>query len=560
MVTRTTRNIATPGVPAAAFQRVADSLDLKAALKRGAEPNDLLPPRPEDNVGGEVGNRFIETLLRDIQRGSFDPAPAYFVQVPKSSHATRPAALLTLADRVVYEALVDSLRPRIESALLGNEIVFWPRGLQANKAWRAFEASPLTPTGNYVIVADISAFYESIDHESLTERLIRATGRRSEAEAVLELLNRIMASPRGLPQGLPSSDHLATAFVSPIDHDMVRDGFHYTRHGDDIRIAAETYDAARKAVLCLEARVREAGLQLNASKSKILKRSTYEAEQDSIDRTIAETRRQLVDAKARALEDDSEALESALKEAEKEELGWEFFYHGRLSLHEVIDELRPHLEPNDAEIAEKMFESTIAAPPGSINGLPGDAFHQRLALSLVRLAAADSEVPLPHMGELLQTYPDKTELFCSYLAALSDDVPAEVAAQLSIVIGNDRFHTEWEAAWIARTLARVHTHASVAALDVLQRVIANPYGNWLFAIESAKVLAFRGELSRESLAWLWNTCPRALRADLVVAADAMADQHNWAKAFLQASQDDPIHIVVAKQLATSKGTTSAEKK
>jgi hypothetical protein len=547
------RQKATPAdSPAALFQRAADAINLKQALKRGAEPNDLLPPRPEDNVGGEVGNRFIEALLRDIKRASYDPAQGYFVQVPKSSSATRPAALLTLADRVVYEALVDALGPRIESTLLGTEIVFWPRGTRADKAWREFEASPLISGTSYVTVADISAFYESIDHEMLTERLIRSTGRRFEAEALLELLDRVMNSSRGLPQGLPSSDHLATSFVSQVDYAMIRDGYHYTRHGDDIRIASETYDDARKAVLALEARIREAGLQLNAPKTKILKRVTYESQQNSIDETIAETRRQLVDSKARELAENSGALESALEEAEKQELGWEFFYHGRLSLHEVIDELRPHLEPDDTEIAEKMFEATIEAPPGSIDGLSEDAYHQRLALSLVRLAAADSEVPLRYMSALLQSYPDKTELFCSYLAALSTKVPAETAAQLSKVVANGMFHTEWEAAWITRTLGKVHQHASLAALGVLRQILATPYGSWLFAIEAAKVLAFRNELPRESLSWLWNTCPRALRTDLVVAAEAMSHQHNWAKAFLQASQDDSIHVVVARQLAAKK--------
>jgi hypothetical protein len=161
------------------FQRIVDRIDLKSALTRGAEPNDLLPPRPEDRVGGGVGNRFIETLKRSLERGSYDPTPSYFVQVPKSSHATRPAALLSLSDRVVYDALVTTLRPRIETALLGKGILFWPRGLLSKKAWRNFEQAPLMGSDDYLIIADISAFYESIEHEQLAERLLRMTGDRT---------------------------------------------------------------------------------------------------------------------------------------------------------------------------------------------------------------------------------------------------------------------------------------------------------------------------------------------------------------------------------------------
>ena len=121
------------------YQNVVDQLDLAAALTNGSERNDLLLPRAEDKVGGEVGNRFLQALIRDLERGRYDPAPAYTVRVPKSTSATRPAALLTLNDRVVYAALVATLRSRIDSYLLGEEIVLWPRGLQRNKSWLKFE-------------------------------------------------------------------------------------------------------------------------------------------------------------------------------------------------------------------------------------------------------------------------------------------------------------------------------------------------------------------------------------------------------------------------------------
>jgi hypothetical protein len=529
------------------FQQIVDKVDLKAALTRGSDSNDLLPPRPEDDVGGEVGNRFIETLKRNIERGKYDPTPAYFVQVPKSSNATRPAALLNLTDRVLFAALVNALRKRIEGALLGRGILFWPRGAPSEKAWHTFEHSPLPVGGEYVIIADVSAFYESIDHEQLSERLVRMTGRRAEAEALQMLLDRVMGGPRGLPQGLAPSDALATAYLAQVDFAMVRDGYHYARHGDDIRMSAPTYDKARRAILTLEAKVREAGLQLNAYKSKILRRATYEKELRSIDDTIEETKQRLLEGRVEELTEDSDALNDALKTADKEQLGWDLFYHGKLSLHEVIDELRPHLEPDDKRVAEELFAETLAAAPGTQEALPSDAFHQRLVASLVRLAAARSLTPLPFIGELLLKFPDKTELFCSYLAAIATAQPTDVAQQLSIALVAGQYRTEWEAAWLTRTLTRVHEHVPPTALNVVRMGLERPYGSWLFAVEAAKLLAMREELTREELALLWNTCPHTLRADLVVAAAAMAGVHQWAKAFVLAALEDPVHVVVAKQ-------------
>lgn len=115
----------------------------------------------------------------------YDPSPAQFIAVPKSMHSTRPAALLNLADRVVFEALVESLRPRIDSALLGKAIVFWPRGIRTEKAWREFENSATETNGAYVVIADISAFYESVDHVKLTDRLIRMAVCRRGCEGLV---------------------------------------------------------------------------------------------------------------------------------------------------------------------------------------------------------------------------------------------------------------------------------------------------------------------------------------------------------------------------------------
>ena len=82
------------------FQRVIDQLNLEAAVRRGTVRNDLLPPRYEDLVTGEVGKRFSDGLQNRLERGRYDPTPASYVLVPKPGNTTRPAALLTLPDRV----------------------------------------------------------------------------------------------------------------------------------------------------------------------------------------------------------------------------------------------------------------------------------------------------------------------------------------------------------------------------------------------------------------------------------------------------------------------------
>jgi hypothetical protein len=247
---------------------------------------------------------------------------------------------------------------------------------------------------------------------------------------------------------------------------------------------------------------------------------------------------------------------NAITQAEREQLGWDFFYHGRLALHEVIDELRPHLEPDDAEVTEHLYRDTIAKMPGSSEGLPADAFHQRLVASLIRLAAARSDVALKDIGRLLVTYPDKTELLCSYLMSLASVAPGEVEEQIRPVFANNRFWTEWEAAWAIRVLARVASVVSAPILEQIHKLVEAPHGRWLAAVEATKLLAARHEVDHPSLSRLWNTCPSVFRVDLVVAAESMAANFTWAKDFSAAAQSDPIHLVVARQLTNRASNSS----
>ena len=99
------------------YQQIAGQLNIDDAIIAASAHNDLLPPRREAKVGGELGKRFSAYLVRELETGRYDPIPAHIIAVPKSQLATRPAALMPFADRVVYEAIVAVLRPRIVCAV-----------------------------------------------------------------------------------------------------------------------------------------------------------------------------------------------------------------------------------------------------------------------------------------------------------------------------------------------------------------------------------------------------------------------------------------------------------
>ncbi len=528
------------------YQVIAERLNLEEAL-RGAGRNDLLPARREDKTTGELGAPFIQDLYRELERGEYDPQVSYTVAVPKSTIGTRPAALLSLRDRVVYTAITDVLAPRIESFLPGAEILFWPRSRPTPARWRDFERSVLQTSCRHVVRADVAGFYESIDHDELAHVLVQATGMRDMTDALSHYLQRIMGGRRGLPQGLASSDALATVYLATFDFKMIRDGYRYARHGDDIRIGVENYDSGLKAVERVETGLRRLGLLLNGSKTRILRRDTYLKGMTDLLDAQNEARTKAVDARVRRLAEDSEELQRTLEKAGMNQLASDLFYHGIVDLDDVIDELRPRIEPSEEERAERVFQLAVSLRPETTNGMDRDLFRRCMRRSLPCLSAARNEAALPHMSQLLRSYPDMTDALCSHLCALSSVKPEIVAAQVETVIRGG-YTTEWALVHLVRTLLQTPHSVSDGTVRLLTRRMQAPHGEWLATVEIMKLLAARDELDRETAVIMSNSCPPVFQADIVDAVGRMAGRASWAKDFLATAGADRIQAVIARHI------------
>jgi Reverse transcriptase (RNA-dependent DNA polymerase) len=170
--------------------------------------------------------------------------------------------------------------------LIDDDVVLWPREMPTVKRWHEFEKSPLATEHRYVVQADVSGFYESIDHDQIEDDLVKASGDAVLSNVLRSFLSRVMGTRRGIPQGLLASDSLATIYLQPVDATMVRDGFNYWRHGDDMIVAAESMSKARGAISSLEDELRQRGLLVNASKVAILTREQYEADLEGAETTM----------------------------------------------------------------------------------------------------------------------------------------------------------------------------------------------------------------------------------------------------------------------------------
>lgn len=532
------------------YEAVVDGLDLKQAVQDSSQRNDLLPPRPDDKVGGELGIRFSEWLRSQMQRGRYEPDAASFVPVPKQGFLTRPAALLTLTDRVVYEALTAALRPRSEKAILSSDIVLWPRGFVAKSRWKEFESSEHGSVDGYVVKADISGFYDSISHDLLAELLIKATGRRDVVAALMDFLGRVMRASKGVPQGLVPSDLLATVYLSSVDAAMVTLGFDYRRHGDDIRIFADDFPSARRALSILESNVRRHSLLLNPSKSQIWKQRSYRRSQSRVDNLVKKAKETLINDKLEVLRGGGDsALARAVSEADLEQIGWDFFYHASIELEEVIEAVSRTMKPDDVEVSKALLDRVVLKRKANATQTDKEIFHVLVTRSLIRLAAAKSDLGINPAKIILDEYPEKAELICTYFSALTEEGQPKVINAIEEALWSNNFRTGWEYGWLMRAAASASKRATERLSVRVKAIAFDEDMEWLARVESAKFLAGRQELDQRLVTRLWQRSDQPYKADVVEAVAMLQDPPAWAVGFLNSAKLDPVYsIVVAHTL------------
>ncbi len=238
--------------------------------------------------------------LKDLQQKvavGYVPSAAVIADVPKGSGGIRPAALLTLEDRVVYASALAYALPQIHSALA------WSQGT-VDFAYRLVRSAGHDWFGNqftgwsdfrrksvdliaegipFVVITDVTGFYENIALQRLASDL-NQMGIDGEIISLLSKCLNLWAQVegRGIPQGNSASDVLAKVYLNPTDHQMIESGFTVSRYVDDIRIFCTSDAEAKRALIVLTQSLRRRGLNLQAAKTKMLVASDAIREIDGV--------------------------------------------------------------------------------------------------------------------------------------------------------------------------------------------------------------------------------------------------------------------------------------
>ncbi len=270
-----------------------DKLELEKAIREICEDErqgkDLCidPLRFEDLTIESVREILVKTVKERVKKGARVNA-LIKIDVPKSNYILRPGARPGILDWVVYQAVVNFIGGEIYKLIPDCSYSFnrfreqFKRKKRKRKIehWLDFENKALeySKKYDYMLVTDITSFFENISLNVLKERLLTlgasgasndyASGVNYLIESILKLwTTNSKVEDFGLPQGPSASAVLADIYLYRVDREMKINKIVYIRYMDDIRIFTKTKADLKKALKCLVRSLRDLKLNLNSKKT-----------------------------------------------------------------------------------------------------------------------------------------------------------------------------------------------------------------------------------------------------------------------------------------------------
>ena len=260
------------------IDRILSDENIKAAVhavksNKGAPGVDKMPVDALEEYFAKHGAEIKE----QIRVKKYRPQPVRRVYIPKANGKQRPLGIPTVVDRVIQQAVAQTLSWGYERYFSDHSHGFRP-GRSCHTAMEQ-ALTYLNDGCEWVIDLDIEKYFDTVNHDKLISILRERINDAPTLHLIRSFLKAgvledglVSPTDEGVPQGGPLSPVLSNVYLDKLDKELEGRGLCFVRYADDCNIFVRSEMAANRVMASVSSWLeRKLRLKVNATKTKVVR-------------------------------------------------------------------------------------------------------------------------------------------------------------------------------------------------------------------------------------------------------------------------------------------------